>query len=188
MPSTLGAEARARERLEALAVGVLDRGAQLGERVELGARTRELVVERAGLALAHRVHVQLDVGVAPAQLRVRVVGRQRQLGAARLARRSCRAARARSPRTCARCRAARGSPTVEASGTGLPPALTCMSTSTKSPVCAAALDRDERRGLLAQSLELGVDLVGRNLDLLLHALELERLRQRAAWAATGTRP
>ena len=42
-----------------------------------------------------------------------------------------------------------------------------------------ALDRDERRGLLAQPLELGVDLVGRNLDVLLHALELERLGQRA---------
>ena len=68
---------------------------------------------------------------------------------------------------------------MEASGTGLPPALTCMSTSTKSPVCAARSTVDERRGLLAQALELGVDLFGRHLDILLHALELELLRQRA---------
>ena len=40
-----------------------------------------------------------------------------------------------------------------------------------------AIDGDERRGLLAQALDLGVDLVGRNVDLLLHALDLERLRQ-----------
>ena len=131
--------------------------------------------------------MQLDVGVAAAQLGVGVVGRQRQLGRARLA---CghAAQRALDLLECA----ARAELHEIADGGGLGHRLAVgADVHVDLDVVAGlrrAIDRDERRGLLAQALELGVDLLGGDLDVLLHALELELLGQCARWAAAGTRP
>ena len=172
-----GAVARAGERLEALAERALDRVAQLGERVELGGVARELVVERARPALAHGVHGELDVGVAAAQLRVRIVGGERQLGRARLA-----GGHAAQRALDLLEGAARAERHEIADGGGLGDRLAAGADVhvdlDEVAGLGAAVDHDERRGLLAQPLELGVDLLGGDLDVLLDALELELLGQR----------
>ena len=116
--------------------------------------------------------MQLDVGVAPAQLAVGVVGRQRQLDAARLP--GLHAAQ----RALDLLERAPGAELHEiADGRGLGHRLAAGADVhvdlDEVARLGLALDRDERRGLLAQALELGVDLVGGHLDLVLHALELE---------------